>query len=223
MENDFKIILEKYNYHDCLANWDGSARAMEGEGGRLLIIEIADSGKCFVRLLVKDDDGTITAASSPRELTKEEKESDLFSPLLDCLDVTGIRKIPDGVLPFIASKEFNGERSGYVLKTSAENGCGYHFDSHPEEPRYLPGIARPKCLDLQNERGKFAPDYEFIEIGALADPQHRCRNFGKDITALAKAPLHESYITDEQAARIIRLFKYCYRQSTRKSFKEIND
>ena len=83
-------------------------------------------------ILVKDDDGTITAASNPQELAKEEKESELFSPLLECLDTTKLRLIPDGVLPFIKSKEFNGERAGYIFRTSPENGPGYYFDVYPK-------------------------------------------------------------------------------------------
>ena len=55
-----------------MSNWDGSARSMEGEGGRLLIIELNENDACYVLLLVKDDDGTITANASPRKFTKKE-------------------------------------------------------------------------------------------------------------------------------------------------------
>ena len=81
----------------------------------------------------------------------------------------------------------------------------------------VPSIAESR----QNEKGKFDPTYEYLEIGELADPQHRCRNFGKEIVALAKAPLRDSLITDEIAARIIKAFKYWYRQASKKSFEEI--
>ena len=73
LEEKHVTILKKFMDHDCMSNWDGNARSMEGEGGRLLIIELNDNEACFVLLLVKDDDGTITASASPRQFTKEEK------------------------------------------------------------------------------------------------------------------------------------------------------
>ena len=73
----------------------------------------------------------------------------------------------------------------------------------------------------QNEKGKFDSTYEYLQIGELEDPQHQCRNFGKEVVVLAKAPLRESFITDEIAARIIKAFKYWYRQASKKTFEEI--
>ena len=46
-------------------------------------------------------------------------------------------------------------------------------------------------------------------------------HFGKEIEVLAKAPLRDSIITDEIAARIIKAFKYWYRQASKKTFEEI--
>ena len=80
MEERYVTLVKKIIGHDCMANWDGSARSMEGEGGRLLIIDLNDNEHCFVLLLVKDDDGTITASASPRPFTKQEKNEDVFSP-----------------------------------------------------------------------------------------------------------------------------------------------
>ena len=82
-----------------MANWDGSARSMEGEGGRLLIIDLNDNEHCFVMLLVKDNDGTITASASPRPFTKQEKNEDMFSPKVQCLK----KEVTQDSLPFISS------------------------------------------------------------------------------------------------------------------------
>ena len=71
----------------------------------------------------------------------------------------------------------------------------------------------PIILKLQNEKGQLPPDYPHLGIQTLADPQHRCRNFGKEIIALARAPMKDSLLTEVQALRIIKAFKYWYRQS----------
>ena len=84
----------------------------------------------------------------------------------------------------------------------------------------LPKLFQSRRNDKM-KRGKFHPTYKYLDIGELADPQHRCRNFGKEIVALAKAPLRDSLITDEIAARIIKAFKYWYRQTSKKKFEEI--
>ena len=218
-EKDYLSLQKKFDEHDCLSNWDGSARSMEGHGGTELIVELGNTEECFVRLLVKDDDATITAAFSPRFLTKEEERLEIFSPSVKA--ITNIGKIPDDTLPFICSDQFEGMRLGYVYKRTEEYGLGYHYDTFPANPEYAEHKVSPTCLERQNDKGKLSPDYEFMEIGALADPQHRCRNFGKDIVALAKAPLRESKITEETSTRIIKLFKYWYRQSSGKEFDEI--
>ena len=101
--------------HDCMSNWDGSARSMEGEGGRLLIIELNENESCFVLLLVKDDDGTITASASPRQFTKEEKLQKTFSPQVRCLKEQMTKAISPKVVPFIAASEFTEEKKGYVF------------------------------------------------------------------------------------------------------------
>ena len=82
------------------------------------------------------------------------------------------------------------------------------MDTYPKSPKFELVKVTSNAKLPQTERGKFEPDYEYITIEELADPQHRCRNFGKEIVALAKAPLHDSLITDEIAARIIKAFKY---------------
>ena len=103
---------------------------------------------------------------------------------------------------------FAGKKDGYVFKRINGVGLGYHEDTYPKTPEFEL-LKVTSIVELhQNERGKFDPDYEYITIEELADPQHRCRNFGKEIVALAKAPLHDSLITDEIAARIIKAFKY---------------
>ena len=91
-----------------MSNWDGSARSMEGEGGRLLIIELNENESCFVLLLVKDDDGTITASASPHQFTKEEKIQKKFS----CLKEQTPKALASNVVTFIAASEFTKEKKG---------------------------------------------------------------------------------------------------------------
>ena len=74
---------------------------------------------------------------------------------------------------------------------------------------------------LQNEKGRFEPDSCFCEIYALVDPAHRCRYFGKEIKNLQHAPQTVSNVTEEQALRLIKEFKYWYHQSCTKDFDEI--
>ena len=204
-------MLKKFIDHDCMANWDGSARSMEGEGGRLLIIELNETGSCYVCLLVKDDDGTITASASPCEFTKEEKIQKKFSPEILCLKDNQKKIIPTNILPFIPSETFMEEKKGYVFYHDQHLGHGYHWDTYPDSPQFETTKVTSVAEGRQNEKGKFHPTYEFLQIGELADPQHRCRNFGKEIVALAKAPLRDSLITEEIGARIIKAFKYWYR------------
>ena len=51
---------------------------MEGECGTIQILEIPKVSNTFPKILVKYDDGTITAKSSPRKWTKEEIASNKF-------------------------------------------------------------------------------------------------------------------------------------------------
>ena len=67
IEASYLKLLNKYIQHDCLADWNGSARGMEGESGSKQIISIAEDSNNFVNILVKDDDGTIMARASYRE------------------------------------------------------------------------------------------------------------------------------------------------------------
>ena len=187
-----------------MANWEGNARSMEGKGERLLIIELNENESCFVLLLVKGDDGTIAANASPRQFTKKDKLAKTFSPEIGCINQKNTKKIPPNLLPFIESETFKEEKEGYVFYHDAMLGYMYHFDTYPDSPQYDTSRVTSIAKLRQNERGKFEPTYEFIKIGVLADPQHRCGNFGKDIAALAKAPLHDSLITDEIGARIIK-------------------
>ena len=115
LEQKYVTMLKKYIDHDCMANWDGSARSMEGEGGRLLIIELNKHDSCYVLLLVKDDDGTITASASPREFTKEEKISKKFSPEVRCMNADEIKILPTNCLPFISADKFTKEKQGYAF------------------------------------------------------------------------------------------------------------
>ena len=118
-EKNYLSLQKKFDKHDCLSNWDGSARSMEGHGGTELIVELGNTEECFVRLLVKDDDATITAAFSPRFLTKEEERLEIFSPSVKA--ITNIGKIPDDTLPFICSDQFEGMRLGYVYIKGQRN------------------------------------------------------------------------------------------------------
>ena len=131
------------------------------------------------------------------------------------------KEVTQDSLPFISSEKFMGEKEGYVFFHDKVLGNGYHCDKYPKNPIFeLTSVVSTAKL-RQNDRGKFDPQYEYISIGELADPQHRCRNFGKEIVALAKAPLRDSLITDEIAARIIKAFKYWYRQARENTFEEI--
>ena len=205
---NYVTMLKKLIDHDCMSNWDGSARSMEGEGGRLLIIELNENDACYVLLLVKDDDGTITASASPRQFTKKEKLEQTFSPEIRCLKNENENVLPPNTLPFIAAETFVNEKKGYLFYHDNSLGHGYHFDTYPKIPQFeltkVPSIAESR----QNDRSKFYPEYEYLRIGELADPQHRCRNFGKEIVVLAKAPLRDCLFTDKIAARIIKAFKY---------------
>ena len=57
----------------------------------------------------------------------------------------------------------------YHNKISAN---GYHFDTYPETPQFEALKVTSIAEFRQNERGKFEPDYEFIKIEELTDPQH---------------------------------------------------
>ena len=48
---------------------------MEGESGTIQIVEIPKVSNEFPKILVKDDDGTITSKASHRKWTKEEKRT----------------------------------------------------------------------------------------------------------------------------------------------------
>ena len=190
-----------------MANWDGSARLMEGEDGKLLIVEPNEHDLCYVLILVKNDDGTITASASPRLFKKQEKLEKKFSPEVSCLKDKQTKVLPPNVLPFIPSKIIEA-KEGYVYYHDKNLGRGYHWDTYPDTPQFELTKVQSIAEGGQNKKEKFHSTYEYLEIGELADPQHRCRNFGKEIVALAKALLRDSLITDEIAARIIKAFKY---------------
>ena len=95
------------------------------------------------------------------------------------------------------------------------------LDQHPKSPTYFQELVEQICEKLQNEKGLFEPAYEYLELGTLADPGHRCRNFGKDMKVLEKAKLSESLIMEEICTRIIKSFKYWYKSAVGKEFEEI--
>ena len=198
----------KFEVHNCLANWDGSPRGMEGESGSEQIINFPKVTNTYPYILVKDDDGTITAKASTRKWTKEEIRTKKFWPIIKCIQLVNIPILQSDQELTYPSDSFVGEKIGYVFYNHVIRGMGYHFDTHPAMPySFSEEKVEPISFTLQSEKGKFEPDYEYSNIGTLADPSHRCRNFGKDIKVLEKAPLSVSKIRKDLATRIIKLFK----------------
>ena len=206
--------------HTCLKNWGGSSRGMEGESGTIMIVDIPKVANCFPNILVKDDDGTITAKANPRQWTKEEISSKIFWRVLPCLNNTNLN-IPDDMKKTYPSEKFTGKKSGYVFFKHSENGIGYHYDTHPTELTYSLQQVEPVSLHLQNDKGILEPDYEYLLLHTLAEPDHRFRNFGKDLKVLQKAPKHFSEIIEDLCVRLIKCFKYWYRQVAIKEFEEV--
>ena len=79
----------------------------------------------------------------------------------------------------------------------------------------------PKAYALGKKCGKQEPDSNYIEFFDLTDPGHRLGNFGKELKKLAAAPKSISNLMDEQAVRLIKIFKYLYKQALIKEFEEI--
>ena len=114
---------------------------------------------------------------------------------------------------FPAIETIRRGKKGYVFRMG-KLGIGYYTDTYIQSDLSVKmEYVDPIILKYQNEKGQLPPDYPHLGIQTLADPQHRCRNFGKEIIALARAPMKDSLLTEVQALRIIKAFKYWYRQS----------
>ena len=70
-QNELDILLSKQKVHDCHANWDGSSQAMEGYCAFQMLDNIINKYCAYVAIIVKDDNGTITANCTPRKWTKK--------------------------------------------------------------------------------------------------------------------------------------------------------
>ena len=84
-------------------------------------------------------------------------------------------------LPFIPSDIFTGKKEGYVFKNIDGLGLRYHKDNYTSNARMSEECVPLTSLLLQNMKDKFEPDSSFCDIGTLADPGHRCHNFGKEM------------------------------------------
>ena len=179
---------------------------MKGVGACELIVEITKTADSYTQGLIKDDDGTVTASTTYQMLIKEDINSKQFHPYIP---IKFQNPVPnENKIHVLPMKQFDGEKTGYVFR-SGKLGIGYYSDTYVElDLTTKMERVDPIVLKLQNEKGQLEPDYPHLGIQTLADLQHRCRNFGKEIIALAPAPMQDSLVTEVQALRIIKAFKY---------------
>ena len=107
---------------------------MEGETGSDQIVSFPKASNTYPEILVKDDDGTITAKASPRKWTKEEIRTKKFWLIIKCIDLVNIPILQhDEELTYLLDR-FTGVKPGYVFCKHPTISFGYHFDTYPARP-----------------------------------------------------------------------------------------